>query len=57
VWISSDGGSFTVDLTQYPQFLNAQFAVQVAASPSAGNSNGDASYNNFSVSTMIRLPD
>jgi hypothetical protein len=48
----ASGGSFTIDLAQYPQFLNMQFTVQVAANQSANSSNGDAFYNNFSVSTV-----
>ncbi|MGO9909838.1 MAG: hypothetical protein ACLPQS_01555 [Acidimicrobiales bacterium] len=52
VWLPFTGGSLTVDLTAYPQFLDTQFTVQVAANADAGNANGDAFYNNFSVSTV-----
>jgi hypothetical protein len=56
VWFPANGGSVTIDLTQYPQFLNTQFTVQVAANQSADSSNGDAFYNNFSVSTVSGGP-
>ena len=52
VWIPFFGGSVTIDLTPYPQFRNAQITVQVAANQSANNANGDAFYNNVSVSTV-----
>jgi hypothetical protein len=52
VWFPASGGSITIDLTQYPQFLNTQFTVQVAANRSADDSNGDAFYNNVAVSTV-----
>jgi len=52
VWFPYTGASLSIDLTAYPQFLNTQFTVQVAASGSAKNANGDAFYNNFSVSTV-----
>jgi len=51
VWFPIDGGSTTIDLTAYPQFLNAEFTVQVAANQDAKNSNGDAFYNNIAAST------
>jgi hypothetical protein len=50
VWFPMPGGSESIDLTAYPQFLNAQFTVQVAANKDANNSNGDAFYNNIAVS-------
>lgn len=49
VWFPFSGGSVTIDLTQYPQFLNTQFNVQVAANQDANNSNGDSFYDNFTV--------
>ena len=52
VWLPYSGGSLTIDLTAYPQFLNTQFTVQVAANHDANNANGDAFYNNVSVSTV-----
>jgi hypothetical protein len=52
VWLPFTGGSLTVDLTAYPQFLDTQFTVQVAANADARNANGDAFYNNFSASTV-----
>ena len=51
MWFPIDGGSQTIDLSAYPQFLNAQFTVQVAANQDAHNSNGDAFYNNIAAST------
>jgi len=51
VWFPIAGGSQTIDLTAYPQFLNAQFTVQVAANQDAKNSNGDAFYNNIAADT------
>ena len=51
VWFPMAGGSETIDLTAYPQFLNTQFTVQVAANQDAGNSNGDAFYNNIAANT------
>ncbi len=51
-WLPFTGGSLTVNLQSYPQFLNAQFTVQVAANADAKSSNGDAFYNNLSVSTL-----
>jgi hypothetical protein len=51
VWFPIAGSSQTIDLTAYPQFLNAQFTVQVAANQDAKNSNGDAFYNNIAVDT------
>ena len=55
VWFPFLGGSLTIDLTQYPQFRNAQITVQVAANQDANNANGDAFYNNVSVSTAAVL--
>jgi hypothetical protein len=52
VWIPFTGGSLTIDLWQYPQFLNAQFTMQVAANHNAGDANGDSFYNNVGVSTL-----
>ena len=52
VWFPFAGGSLTIDLTAYPQFLDTAFTVQVAANRSAENANGDAFFNNFSVSTL-----
>ena len=50
VWLTWAGGSDTINLlTQVPQFLGTTFTVQVGASASAGNGNGDAFYNNLSV--------
>ena len=51
VWFPMAGGSTTIDLTAYPQFLNAQFTVQVAANQDANNANGDAFYNNITADT------
>lgn len=51
-WFSADGGSIAINLAQDPQSLNAQFTVQVAASHSADNGNGDAFYNDVSVNTV-----
>ncbi len=51
-WLPFTGGALTIDLTAYPQFLDAQFTAQVAAGQNAENANGDAFYNNFSVSTL-----
>jgi hypothetical protein len=56
VWFPYTGGSLTIDLAAYPQFLNAQFTVQVAANHDANNANGDAFYNNVSVSTVAGTP-
>ena len=56
VWFPFFGGSLTIDLTPYPQFRNAQFTVQVAANQDASNANGDAFYNNVTVSTVTVLP-
>ncbi len=49
VWFPIAGGSQTIDLSAYPQFLNAQFTVQVAANQDAKSSNGDAFYNNITA--------
>ena len=49
VWFPIAGGSQVIDLAEHPQFLNAQFTVQVAANKSANSSNGDAFYNNVAV--------
>ena len=51
VWFPMAGSSTTIDLTAYPQFLNAQFTVQVAANQDANNANGDAFYNNITADT------
>jgi hypothetical protein len=51
VWFPITGGSQTIDLSAYPQFLDAQFTVQVAANQDAKNSNGDAFYNNIAADT------
>jgi hypothetical protein len=51
VWFPMAGGSETIDLTAYPQFLNTHFTVQVAANQDANNSNGDAFYNNIATDT------
>lgn len=51
VWFPIAGSSQTIDLTAYPQFLNAQFTVQVAANQDAKSSNGDAFYNNIAADT------
>jgi hypothetical protein len=56
VWLPFIGGSLTVDLSQYPQFLNTELTIQVAANRSADNPNGDSFYNNFSVSTVVSGP-
>ena len=50
VWIPFTGGSVTIDLAQYPQFVGTQFNVQVAANQDANSANGDAFYNNVTVS-------
>ena len=55
-WFPFSGTSLTIDLNAYPQFLNTQFSVQVAANKDANNSNGDAFYNTLSVSTVAVLP-
>ncbi len=55
VWFPMAGGSQTIDLTGYPQFVNAQFTVQVAANQDANNSNGDAFYNNIAASTVTAV--
>ena len=52
VWLPFTGGSLTVDLSQYRQFQNATFTVQVAANQNASDANGDSFYNNVSVSTV-----
>ena len=59
IWIPFSGGSTTVDLSQYPQFLNTQFNVQVAANQDANSANGDAFYGNFTIvdSTAFTPPD
>lgn len=49
VWVPFSGGTVTIDLTQYPQFLNTEFNVQVAANQDANDANGDAFYDNFTV--------
>ena len=49
VWFPIAGGSQVIDLAEHPQFLDAQFTVQVAANKSANSSNGDAFYNNVAV--------
>ena len=46
----------TIDLSRYPQFLNTQFTIQVAANQDANNANGDAFYNNVTASTVINPP-
>jgi hypothetical protein len=51
VWFPMAGGSQTIDLTAYPEFLNTQFTVQVAANQDANNANGDAFYNNIAANT------
>jgi len=53
IWLPFDGGSLSINLNQYPQFANATFTIQVAANANAHNANGDAFYNNFSVSTVV----
>jgi hypothetical protein len=52
VWLPFTGGALTIDVSGYPQFLDTTFTVQVAASSSAKDANGDAFYNTFSVSTV-----
>ena len=52
VWFPMAGGSTTIDLTAYPQFLHAQVTVQVAANRDANNANGDAFYNNIDANTV-----
>ncbi|MDA8269635.1 MAG: hypothetical protein M0Z63_03825 [Actinomycetota bacterium] len=49
VWVPFTGGSTTIDLAQYPQFQGTQFNVQVAANQDANSANGDAFYDNFTV--------
>jgi hypothetical protein len=49
VWFTWSGPSITIDLTQLPQFYGGTFSVQVGANENAGNGNGDAFYNGFSV--------
>ena len=49
VWITWTGPSITVDMSQYPQFAGTVYTVQVAANDNAGNGNGDAFYNSFTV--------
>ena len=49
VWVTWTGSSVTIDVTQYPQFANMLYTVQVAANGSAGNGNGDAFYNSFAA--------
>ncbi len=56
VFLPFTGGTLTVDLTQFPQFRNTQFTVQIAANDNAGDPNGDAFYNNFSVSSVPATP-
>lgn len=51
VWFPASGGTISIDLTQYPQFLNSSFTVQVAANQSANSSNGDSFYNNVTVTS------
>ena len=51
VWFPMPGGSQTIDLSAYPQFLNTHLTVQVAANQDASNSNGDAFYNNIAADT------
>ena len=51
-WIPFPGGSLTIDLWQYPQFLNTQFTMQVAANHNATDANGDSFYNNVDVNTL-----
>jgi hypothetical protein len=48
-WFPVASGAQVIDLSAYPQFLNATFTVQVAPNKSANNSNGDAFYNNVAV--------
>lgn len=50
VWIPFTSGAVTIDLTQYPQFSGTTFTVQVAANQDANSANGDAFYNNVTVS-------
>ena len=52
VWLPFAGGSLTIVLSQYGQFQNATFTVQVAANQNASDPNGDSFYNNVSVSTV-----
>jgi len=52
VWLPFGGGSLTIDLGQYPQFENTQFTVQLAANMDANSANGDAFYNDFTVSSV-----
>jgi len=56
VWLPFTGGSLVIDLSQFPQFLDSQFTIQVAANEHANDSNGDAFYNNVSVSTITTGP-
>jgi hypothetical protein len=56
VWLPFSGGSLVIDLSQFPQFLNSQFTIQVAANEHANDANGDASYNSVSVSTVTTCP-
>ncbi len=51
VWLPFVGGSLTISMSQYPQFANTSFTIQVAANKSANDSNGDSFYNNVTVST------
>ena len=53
VWVTWSGSSVTIDITQYPQFTNMLYTVQVAANGSAGNGNGDAFYNSFTALGFI----
>jgi len=49
VWFTWTGPSTTIDLSNYPQFMGTIYSVQVAANDNAGNGNGDAFYNSFTV--------
>lgn len=49
VWVPFSERTTTIDLTQYPQFLNTSFNVQVAANQDASDANGDSFYDNFTV--------
>ena len=52
IWLPFTGGALTISLLAYPQFLQAVFTIQVAANQDSNSSNGDAFYNNVSVSTV-----
>ncbi len=55
VFVPFSGGTVTIDLSQFPQFLDTQFSAQVGASKDATNPNDDLYYNNFTVSTFPAL--